>query len=67
MLLRLLVLLLPFLFVGHALVAACYGIPHRYLGRVVPLCASNGGVAGEVPWTVASPAHHVDGLPLSNK
>ena len=34
------------------------------LGKAVLLCASNGGVALGVPWTVESPAHHVDGLPL---
>ena len=40
-----------------------YGGPQS-LGRVVPLCASNGSVTMGVPWTVVSSAHHVDWLPL---
>ena len=35
-----------------------------HLGRAMLRCASNGGVAVEVPWTVESLVRRVDGLPV---
>ena len=38
-----------------------------HLGRVMLLCAPNGGLTDGVSWSGVRPAHHVDGLPLPNR
>ena len=37
-----------------------------HLGRVMLLCAPNGGLTDGVSWSGVRPARHVDGLPLPN-
>ena len=57
----------PFAFVVSCCGSCACAPSVCHLGRVMLLCAPNGGLTDGVSWSGVRPAHHVDGLPLPNR